>query len=140
MADCAAAGEPLSSPAPSAHLRGCGPHSVSAPFRMRIGDCGGVTLGDVEGGQYLFRHQADQFACGRGGAEDPDRRGAMPALSSELASAMPHDTFRPRATANRNPRLSHTARIDPAWNAGIDGTPGVRDSTALAGKSGCRCG
>ena len=39
---------------------------------------GGVTIGDAEGGQHLFRRQVDQLACGRGGAKDPDRGGAMP--------------------------------------------------------------
>ena len=40
---------------------------------------GGVTVGDAEGGQHLFRRQADQLARRRRGAEDTDRGGAMPA-------------------------------------------------------------
>src|SRR5689334_17919001 len=40
---------------------------------------GRVTIGNSERGEHLFRRQADQLACRRGSAEDPDRRGAMPA-------------------------------------------------------------
>jgi hypothetical protein len=78
---------------------------------------GGVTAGDVEGGRYLFRHQVDQFACGRGAAEEPDRCGAMPAAVERARERDPARYF--QTLGDRN--------------AGIDGPPGVRDSTAARG-------
>ena len=98
---------------------------------------GGVTVGDAEGGQHLFRRQADQFACGRGGAEDPDGRGAMPApveRARERDAARYVQTERdrqqnitptyrptgtPEAIAYREDRPQH-------GNTGMDGTPGVQ--------------
>ena len=40
---------------------------------------GGVAVGDAESGQHLFRCQPEQLARRRSGAEDPHRRGAVPA-------------------------------------------------------------
>ena len=49
------------------------------PVQDALAIAGRLTVGDAKGGQHLFRRQPDQFAGRRGGAEDPDRRGAMPA-------------------------------------------------------------
>ncbi len=94
---------------------------------------GGVTEGDAEGAQHLFRRQAEEFARGRGGAEDPDRRGAMPApveRARERDAARYVQTERdrqqdvtstdtPEAIAYREDRPQHR-------NAWVDGTPGVQ--------------
>src|SRR5271165_6964036 len=111
------------------------------PVQDALAIAGGVTVGDAEGGQHLFRRQADQFACGRGGAEDPDRRGAMPAPVERARKRdaaryvqterdrqqdiTPSDSFigtptgTPQAVAYREDRPQH-------GNAGMDGTPGVQ--------------
>jgi hypothetical protein len=94
---------------------------------------GGVTEGDAKSGQHLFRRQAEEFACGRGGAEHPDRSRAMPApveRAGERDAARyvqtepdrqqditPTDTS--EAVAYREDRPQHR-------NAGVDGTPGVQ--------------
>ena len=103
------------------------------PVQNALAIAGGVTVGDAEGGQHLLRRQTEQFTCGRGGAEDPDRRGAMPApveRARERDAARyvqterdrqqditPTDT--PEAIAYREDRPQH-------GNAGMDGTPGVQ--------------
>ena len=103
------------------------------PVQDALAIAGGVTVGDAEGGQHLFRRQADQFACGRGGAEHPDRRGAMPApveRARERDAARYVQTQRDRqqhitptdaseAIAYREDRPQH-------GDAGMDGAPGVQ--------------
>ena len=49
------------------------------PIQNALAIAGGVAIGNAEGGEHLFRRQADQLACRRRGAEYPDRCGAMPA-------------------------------------------------------------
>jgi hypothetical protein len=107
------------------------------PVQDALAIAGGVTVGDAEGGQHLFRRQAEQFACGRGGAEHPDRRGAMPApveRARERDAARYVQTKGDRQqdiTPADNPTgtlaaIAYREDRPQHGNAGMDGTPGVQ--------------
>jgi hypothetical protein len=111
---------------------------------------GGVTVRDAEGGQHLLGHKPDQLACSRRGAEDPDRRGTMPApveRAGERDAARyvqpqrdrqqhipPADT--PEAIAYREDRPQHgDAGMDRA--AGIERVVEIQRMTHAGIQQGC---
>src|SRR3984893_11684889 len=107
------------------------------PVQDALAIAGGVTVGDAKRGQHLFPRQADQLACGRGGAEHPDRSGAMPA---PVERARKRDAARyvetqgdrqqditPTDTPTGTPEAIAYCEDRPQHgNPGMDGTPGVK--------------
>jgi len=96
-----------------------------------------VTVGDAEGGQHLCRRQANQFACGCGGAEDPDCGGTVPApveRGRERDAARYVQTERNRQQDITPPDTPSDSRKAIAYredrpqhgNAGMDGAPSVQ--------------